>query len=168
MSTTEAVMKQAVGSCHSITESNGWTEFSISVDGSQYPLRLSTKLPALIEQARAVGDARSVWTYKASQGKENPNRPGTFYENRYLEKVEIGGGDFPAAGNGASEQRAPLHAGDKDRAITRMAVLKAVAELYHGSLGANDVDNDVIVLKVMETANRFETWVYRDIDAVPF
>lgn len=156
--------KQVVGICREITEKNGWVEFSVDA-GTQYPVRLSTKLPALIEQARAVGDALGSWTYKESQGKENPNRPGTFYTNRYLEGVTIGGEQQSPNGD---PHRAPMHAGDKDRAITRMAVLKAVAELYHGSLGDNDTDNDVVVLKVMETAGRFERWIMRDIDEVPF
>jgi hypothetical protein len=92
MSTIEAQVKQVVGSCTEITEKNGWVQFSIDA-GSQYPVRLSTKLPALIEQARAVGNARSTWTYKESQGKENPNKPGTHFTNRYLEGVQIGGSD---------------------------------------------------------------------------
>ena len=81
--------KHIEGVCEEISEKNGWTNFAINV-GSQYPVRLSTKLPALIEKGRAAGAARAVWTYKESQGGENPNKPGTHYTNRYLSDVEVG------------------------------------------------------------------------------
>ncbi len=90
MSSTETQTKQIQGVCEEISEKNGWTSFAINV-GSQYPVRLSTKLPALVEQARAVGSEQALWTFKESQGGENPNKPGTFYTNRYLEGAEAGG-----------------------------------------------------------------------------
>lgn len=84
MSDTET--KTIGGKCEEISEKNGWTSFAINV-GSTYPVRLSTKLPALIEQGRAVGNEYAFWTFKESQGGENPNKPGTFYTNRYFESV---------------------------------------------------------------------------------
>lgn len=170
MSDTET--KQIVGVCEEISEKNGWTAFAINV-GSQYPVRLSTKLPALIEQGRAVGQQQAVWTFKESQGGENPNKPGTFYTNRYFDGVEVGGtithdtgytvaGPTPQA---AGATHAPLPAGDKDRAITRMAVLKAAAEV---SRGINFVQDEDIAATVIATAERFERWVYRDVDDIPF
>ena len=160
--------KQVTGICTAVTERNGWTEFEID-HGGQYTTKMSTKLQPLIELGRAAKQELAVWTYKESDGAENPNRPGTHYKNRYLEKVEVGGtAEQPAANASPTTAHKPLIAGDKDRAITRMAVLRTTAGLYQGSLGDNDVDNDVIVLKIMETARRFETWVYRDLDDAPF
>ena len=165
--------KTITGVCTEIAQKPGseWTEFHID-GGGQYPVRLSTKLQPLIELGKAVGSNLATWTYEESQGNPNPNRPGTFYMNRYLSKVEVGGADPGPENASAPPSSAPHHspliAGDKDRAITRMACLKATAELYHGALGSNDVDNDVIVFKIMETTGRFEQWIYRDIDEVPF
>jgi len=62
----------------------------------------------------------------------------------------------------------PVIGGDKDRAITRMACLKAAAELVAPRHG-NTVDPDFdAALEAMKAAQRFEMWVYRDIDDVPF
>jgi len=159
--------KQVTGICTAVTERNGWTEFEID-HGGQYTTKLSTKLQPLIELGRAAGSELAVWTYKQSDGNPNVHKPGTFHQNRYLEKVEVGGtAEQPAANASPTTAHKPLIAGDKDRAITRMAVLRTTAGLYQGSLGDNDVDNDVIVLKIMETARRFEVWVYRDIDEPP-
>ena len=71
---TEAVTKTIVGSCEEISEKNGWTTFHVNV-GTQYPVKLSTKLPAMIEAGRAVGTDTATWTYKESDGNENPNKP---------------------------------------------------------------------------------------------
>jgi len=182
MPDTEPVSKTIVGVCEEITERNGWHTFSINV-GTQYPERLSTKLPALIEQARAVGSETATWTFKQSQGKENPNRPGTYYQNKYLDGVEVGVSEQPTASGSqtrpAESAHAPVAIGDKERAITRMACLKAAAELYAGQgqpfppedynlTGDAPVYSDPVVLAVLQAANRFERDVYRDIDEIPF
>lgn len=174
---SESVDKQIEGVCEEISEKNGWTSFAINV-GSQYPVRLSTKLPALIEQGRAVGQQRAVWSFKESQGGENPNKPGTFYTNRYFDGVEVGGGLPPqssaAPSSGAAitgaATHAPLPAGDKDRAITRMAVLKAAAEIVAARVGAETMGTDDEGTATIALAQRFETWVYRDVDpdGIPF
>lgn len=176
MSDTET--KQIVGVCEEISEKNGWTAFAINV-GSQYPVRLSTKLPALIEQGRAVGQQQAVWTFKESQGGENPNKPGTFYTNRYFDGVttdmeahdSVAANNTPSRNAPAAQTHAPLPAGDKDRAITRMAVLKVAATIVAAGYGSpatdpngeSDAGTDTIAL-----AARFETWVYRDTDDIPF
>ncbi len=174
---SDAVDKQIEGVCEEISEKNGWTSFAINV-GSQYPVRLSTKLPALIEAGRAAGQERAVWKFKESQGGENPNKPGTFYTNRYFDGVEVGGtvSENPpaaSASGGATSSSEPArpayNPGQKDHAITRMAVLKAAAEIVAAQTTAGmfgpDVDPgaDTIAL-----AARFETWVNRDIDSIPF
>ena len=168
---SDSVTKQIEGVCEEISEKNGWTSFAINV-GSNYPVRLSTKLPALIDKGRAVGQQNAVWTFKESQGGENPNKPGTFYTNRYFDDVEVGGmmtaepgGTIPASRNAESSGRAPLASGDKDRAITRMAVLKAAADACSGAQFAPGED---IAAVVIEVAARFETWVMRDVDSIPF
>jgi hypothetical protein len=161
------------GVCTEIVQKPGsdWCEFHID-GGGKWPVKVATKLQPLIELGKAVGSNLATWTYNEVESEKINEKSGKPYVNRYLESVEVGGAQTQpnaSAGSTATQpHHSPLIAGDKDRAITRMAVLKAVAELYHGALGANDVDNDVIVLKVMETAGRFETWVYRDIDGPPF
>lgn len=58
----------------------------------------------------------------------------------------------------------PVVGGDKDRAISRLACLKAAAAIAPDlEGGASDV-----ALAVMKAAQRFETWVYRDINGPPF
>lgn len=166
----ETTTKQIEGVCEEISEKNGWTSFAINV-GSTYPIRLSTKLPALIEQGRSVGQQSAVWTFKESQGKENPNKPGTFFTNRYFDSVSIGTLEYPDAPTPhPTAQSAPTHAplppGDKDRAITRMAVLKAAAEIVASKGTTTDP-----ALETIAIAARFETWVYRDVsgdDDIPF
>ena len=167
----EPVKVQYEGVCEEISEKNGWTTFAINV-GRQYPVRLSTKLPALIEQGRAAGDQRAVWSAKESQGGENPNKPGTHYTNRYLDGVVVGvlpndphdPSQVPRPSI-SSPTHTPYAQGDKDRAITRMAVLKAAAEVCASVDYApgEDIGSEVIAL-----AHRFEVWVNRDIDEVPF
>jgi hypothetical protein len=161
---SEAIAKTAEGYCEEISERNGWTEFHINV-GSKYPLKLATKIEALIKDARAVGNAPSTWKFKESEGNPNPNRPGSFYMNRYLEGVEpsgiFQGVTLPEA------IHAPIPMGDRDRTITRMACLKAATVLYQGAPVASEAPVDPALAAIV-AAGRFENWVYRDIDDVPF
>jgi hypothetical protein len=191
---TDTETKTIVGQCVEISEKNGWTAFSIDV-GSQYPVKLSTKVANVIEAARAVGSDVATWTFKESQGGENPNRPGTFYKNRWLDKVETGSDPqanaaaatasgtqqaTPTTASGTAPVPTPQHAAiapaDKDRAIARMACLKAAAQVYMG-LGAKErvpdredglLAEDPVVGAVIAAATRFEIWIYRDLDDVPF
>lgn len=161
---SEAITKTIEGYCEEISERNDWTTFNINV-GSQYPVKLSTKLPALIASARAVGNTPSTWKFKESEGNPNPNRPGSFYMNRYLESVEEGVTVTPEA------VHAPIPMGDRDRIITRMACLKAATVLYQGSMlyqGSTVDDPEDAPLAAIKAADRFERWVYRDLDDVPF
>jgi hypothetical protein len=184
---SDAETKQIEGVCEEISEKNGWTAFAINV-GSQYPVRISTKLPALIDQGRAAGQQRAMWTFKESQGGENPNKPGTFYTNRYFESVEVGGPTHvPPQGWEQAEKdaaprptaqaasstptHAPLPPGDKDRAITRMAVLKAAAEITAAEVAggiASGASADDLAGSTIAIASRFENWVYRDVTDIPF
>jgi hypothetical protein len=129
---SDAVDKQIEGVCSEISEKNGWTSFSIDV-GSQYPVRLSTKLPALIEKGRAAGQERAVWKFKESQGGENPNKPGTFYTNRYLDGVEVGGTvSQPAASaswsaTGGAKTSSP---DERGASIERQVIVKEMVQHY--------------------------------------
>ncbi len=184
---SEAETKQIVGQCVEITEKNGWTSFSVDV-GTQYPVRLSTKVAAIIEQGRAVGSDVATWTFKESQGNENPNKPGTYYMNRYLDKAEAGDGGAPGASSigapastasGTSTQSTPVPTphhepiapADKDRAITRMSCLSSAANLLQGVGFENEGQRIAAWIAAAAAAERH---VYRDIedpeydDSVPF
>ena len=184
---SEAETKQIVGQCVEITEKNGWTSFSVDV-GTQYPVRLSTKVAAIIEQARAVGSDVATWTFKESQGNENPNKPGTYYMNRYLDKAEAGertaeqvAGD-EAHSHGSDSARTasstpvptphhePIAPADKERTILRQTCLKVAGTLFTAkgnveTVGDGQRDN---VSELLSAADRMERWVMRDIDEVPF
>ena len=168
---SDAVTKTVTGQCVEITEKNGWTSFSINV-GTQYPVRLSTKVAAIIEAARAVGSELATWTYKESQGNENPNKPGTYYMNKYLDKVETGGAaaENTAGGTAPAQQTAtpvpvPHHdaiaPADRDRAIVRQSCLKAAASLLQGVAFESEFQR---VGAWISAANAAERHVYRNID----
>ena len=167
---SEGEIKTIIGSCEEFGVKNGWHTFNINV-GSQYPVKLSTKVAEVVEQAMAAGSEQKAWTFKETQGNENPNKPGTFYKNRWLNKVEPP--DSAAAASSNTQAQAapraeahhnPLAEADKQRAITRMSCLSSAATVYGGSQVNVDDDWPLIVMKA---AQRFETWVYRDIDSVP-
>ena len=155
----------------------GWTEIHLQEEGKQYPYKASTKIEAIIEQAQAALFKEAVLTAKeVDSGNPNPNRPGYNYINRTAMKVEVGGtvaADIPATTvhsatvttTSSQPTHAPLPPGDKDRAITRMAVLKAAAEVGASIEYAPGED---VAEAVIAMAARFETWVYRDTDDLPF
>ncbi len=128
----EVVRKQAKGVCEETSEKNDWTTFSVNV-GRTYPLRLQTKLEAIVEQGRAAKKQEAIWTFDESQGQENPNKPGTHYINRRLVKVEVGGELDPAlasasapTGGGTGHVRS-----DEERAsIELQTVVKAATKMY--------------------------------------
>lgn len=147
-----------VGTLDAVTEKGDWTTFEINV-GSQYPVRLSTKVAELIELGRAAKGQEMEWTFTATEGNINP-KSGKPYINRYFEGVA------PVSENHRNATASPTTAPReytpdlKDRMIVRQTCLKAAGELFSGK---GNVIPDVI-----DAAMRFETWVYRDIDPVPF
>lgn len=174
---------EAIGTKQGITEKSGdWFEVSIGLPGKQYPLKLSTKKQELVELARAAGDNVMVWEYnEVDSGTPNPHRPGSNYINRYLEGVRPSNGPGSVATPGAAPQaetythdipelaaRARTYIPDtKDRMIVRQTALKAAAEIVAPRAGTSiDPDYDA-ALEVMRAAQRFETWVYRDIGDPP-
>jgi len=155
---SEHEVKTLTGICTEIAQKPGseWVEFHVD-GGGQYPVRLSTKLQPLIELGRAVGQNLATWTFKEHESEKINEKSGKPFLNRYLEGVEIGG-----APGKADPHHAPLVAGDKDRAITRMACLRTATAIVTG-LTLEDR-----ALETMKVAERFEVWVYRDIDDPPF
>jgi hypothetical protein len=123
----DVVKKQIEGVCAEISEKNDWVTFSIDV-GSQYPVRLSTKLEALVKQGREAKKERAVWSFSESQGGENPNKPGTFYINRRLEKVEVGGALDPSQARGGPAGNASGRSLDERTSIERQTIVKAAPE----------------------------------------
>lgn len=168
--TKVAETKVIVGVCAEISEKNGWTSFAIEV-GSQYPIRLSTKVQAIIDSARAVGNQKSAWTYKESPGGENPNRPGTHYINRRLEKVESADGQqtlgpIPTSSSSSSEDKMSKEDwNQKDKRIARESVLKTAASIL-AVTGIKPEEDPVLV--TLKMAERLETWVYRGFGPTPF
>lgn len=162
------VHKEIVGVRQGGIESDpdtGWTTFSIAVHGQQYPVKLSTKKPELVDLATAVGKQTATWGYLESDGKPNPH--GGFYKNRWLNSVTPIGLDQPEAAEPSDLAETPQgpHPADdpdvspppavvdwdaKERRIVRQACLKAAASLF----GSHTPD-------VLAVAEEFERWVYR-------
>ncbi len=154
--------KTLVGQCVEITEKNGWTAFSVDV-GTQWPVKLSTKLAAIIDAGRAVGGDVATWTYKESQGGENPNKPGTFFTNRYLDKVEVGEhapDPAPSGGNAPVETKAsePVDWDAKERRDYRS---RAWAQTLGAFTHTIKVDEDP--KEVFKRLLPFQMLVYSDV-----
>jgi len=172
---SEPVEKQIVGTSEGITEKpSGWFDINVSIPGKQYPIRVSTKSSKLVEQVREIGAGIATWTFKESESDTiNPNS-GKPYLNRWLEGVEAGAQaqtETSTASGTPEAHHEPLHFADKDRAITRMACLKAASQIYMGRGTLLDTDSEEapdIPLAVMKAAQRFEQWVYRDLSSLPF
>ena len=161
-----------VGTCAGITEKpTGWTEFEITVPGKQYPVKLATKEQPLVELARATHGSVATWTYNEVESEKINEHTGKPYINRYLEGVTAGAA-YAVGMTGPEPAHKPIPPGDKDRAITRMACLKAAAMIYQGLALPGDEEGPMrwtdAPLEVMKAADRFERWVYRDIDPPPF
>jgi hypothetical protein len=163
------------GTCQEISERSGWTTFHIDI-GRQYPVKLATKLPPLIEAGRDAGQDVHDWTYIERESDTINEHTGKPYVNRYLEGIDAAGAAAPAVQQAAGAPVAgprPLPPGDKDRAITRMACLRTAAQALAPTYKPGSEAD--IPLDVMAAAARFETWVYRgidpatdDVDGIPF
>jgi hypothetical protein len=166
---SDAETKTVVGQCVEIEQKPGseWVGFKINV-GTQYPVKLSTKKQEIIDAGRAVGSEVATWTFKETQGNENPNRPGTYYMNRYLDKVEVGEQAATASGTPAqtspvpTPHHEPIAPADKDRAITRMSCLSSAAALLQGVVFENEGQR---IAGWVAAAAAAERHVYRDIEA---
>lgn len=130
--------KTVTGRCAEISERGEWTTFAIDV-GRQYPVKVSTKLDPLVELGRAASKdgGEFDWTFKESEGAENPHKPGTHYTNRYLSGVEPAGSvatpdAAPKAATPSGDGMSKEEWARKDSAIHKMACIKtAAAALTH-------------------------------------
>lgn len=140
-----------VGTLEAVTEKGGWTTFEINV-GTQYPVRLSTKVPELIELGRAARGQEMEWTFNAVEGNINP-KSGKPYINRYFEGVAPVGTSpestrsvaTPGAGakDGAADTMSKDEWGRKDSAIHRMAATKAAADALKHTVPADPTPEDL-------------------------
>jgi hypothetical protein len=159
-----------VGRCTEISEKSGWTTFSIDA-GGQWPVKLSTKLEKLVAAGRGVGQQDAAWTYTEKESDKVNEHTGRPFVNRYLDGVELPGegGAAPAetpTDAAPKQHTTPLQGGEKDRAITRMACLRSAAQTLQGTHG--DLEDLAVGVRVLELAERYERWVYRDIEDIPF
>lgn len=155
---SEVVTLQVLGTLTGeMQKEGGWSEFHVAVEGNQYPLRLSTKLDDIKEQARAAfGMGETLWTFGQSDGKENPNRPGTFYKNRRLKKAEVGGTPDPALQQPGTLERlpglpSPPVTDDRAESIERQVILKAFAPLLQAG-------NDFELEQWWKLVERADAW----------
>ena len=117
---------------------------------------------------QAAGSQEAVWTYTERDGNPNPHKPGEFFKNRYLSKVEVGGSLDPSL---AGQQQLPVAQGgganrgggrpaSETRSIERQAVVKAAISLYPESLITTDEQWFALV-------ERIHAWVAEEKAAVP-
>lgn len=111
---SESEAKTIVGTLKSwpFPNDHGWMRFEVDI-GKQYPVKLDTKIEAIIEQVRELGTAEGAWHYNESDGNPNPNQPGTFYKNRLLSKVE------PVSGDGQTAIPVSASSGSSDERMTK-------------------------------------------------
>jgi hypothetical protein len=140
--TTEVL--QIEGFCEGVMMKGDWQEFHINV-GKQYPVKLSTKHDDVKALAAAAGNKPGVWSYNEKDGNPNPNKPGTFYKNRYLNSVEVGAvlseeakAKQAAAGGGTSSSAPAGRTPDERRSIERQTIVKAAIVLYPMGLITTD------------------------------
>lgn len=125
--------KQIKGFCQGEVPNGDWSEFHINI-GRQYPVKLSTKQDDVKALARAAGRNDAVWTFSESDGNPNPHKPGTFFKNRWLSKVEVGGVLDPTLSPQPSGGSAPAVSGDERVSIERQTIIKAVVPLVGDNL----------------------------------
>lgn len=162
--------KLVTGPCAEISERGDWTTFHVDV-GGQYPVKVATKKSEIIELGRAASKSGEAfdWTYNEVESDKINEHTGKPFINRYLESVARGGSAPKPTGSVATPAAAPrVYAPDlKDRMIVRQTALKAAAEIV-GPRAATSAHPDYdAALETIKAAQRFETWVYRDIDPLP-
>jgi len=154
-----------------IEKKNGWYAIEVMVPGKQYPIKADTKLENLIGKAREVRDSGAVATFTVEEWDSDNISPKTSkpYTERRMSSIEEGS-HAPAGGTGAgggadvTAHHEPVADADRQRLISRQTCLKAACELYSGPAVGGSTDP---ALDVMRVAQRFESWLYRDIDEVP-
>jgi hypothetical protein len=147
--------------------SSGWFRFTVQEDGKQYPLRLDTKKPEIIEQCKALMGQRVKALYGEQQSENiNPNN-GQPYTNRYLNNVAAAQANDVSSAPNPTQQAAQQSSGGSPAAtrgddsvrelrIMRMgASERAVAMLAAGALDGRLAEVDTATALV-EAA---EVWV---------
>ncbi len=140
--------------------------------GGTFTKNLWTKSAETVEAMDRLKGEHRAFACSVSHWTNNDGKP---MRSLWLESVQDGAGavssrtpitqaevtQAQATPAGGTPTHKPIQAGEKDRAITRMACLKAASQIV------SSVDEDP-ALTVMKAAARFEQWIYRDIDEVPF
>ena len=164
-----------VGTCTTLEEKkSGWYRIHIAVPGKQYPIKADTKLEHLIAKAREMRDAGLVatWTIEEYDSENiNPNSRKPYTERRLNAVVEgaVAQPQQAQAQGGPEPHHEAVHFADKDRLISRQVCLKVAGQIFMGkALTEFESPSDDIPLAVMKAAQRFELWLYRDIDPAPF
>jgi hypothetical protein len=139
-----------IGNCESQEIKGDWHSFHIRHRDSQYPLKLTTKKPELVALATAVGKQLAEWGYLEQQGNPNPNKPGSFYTNRYLSTVTVLDQDRPQILEAITDER-------RQELIVRQSCLKAAVE----HVSNQSKSGAVLELGVLPMAEMFEAWVWR-------
>jgi hypothetical protein len=68
--------------------SNGWVRYSITEPNKQYPVKVDTKKPEIINAAAALmGQPVSAMVTVQDSGNPNPHQPGQNFMNRYLNQI---------------------------------------------------------------------------------
>lgn len=160
----------AVGVLAGITEKpTGWSTISVSRIGSDYPLKLDTKIPELIELARAAGQETMEWRYtEEDSGTPNPHRPGSNYVNRRFVGVSpVGSTPESATDSVATPAAAAKGSGgeslskDEWAAKDRAADLRACIAIAGGALqhtipsSPTDEDLNEYVRRVLLVARQY-------------
>lgn len=123
----EVTTHQIKGICSGVMLKGDWQEFHIDI-GKQYPVKLSSKQEDVKAAVAAVGQQEAVWTYTERQGGPNPHRPGEFFKNRYLSKVEVGGVLDPALAQASPSSTGVTHLPGqegREKSIERQTIIKA-------------------------------------------
>lgn len=68
----------------------GWMAVGVQEVGAQYPKKLSTKKPELIQQAQSLMGQMVTAAYNEQEGNSINPHTGTPYINRYLEALALG------------------------------------------------------------------------------
>lgn len=134
--------------------SNGWMRFSILEQGKQYPVKVDTKKPEIIQQATAMmGQAVSAEINCSDSGNPNPNQPGQNFINRYLNKIGPAGTLAAPAATGAPAAADPNDPVAVAKAALAAAEAQAAAKAQQATTapqgGAQYEDDSVRQLRIM-------------------
>jgi hypothetical protein len=143
-------VKTITGTCSEVSERGEWTTFHVDV-GTQYPVRLSTKLDPLVELGRAASKSGGAfdWTFNESESDRINEKSGKPYVNRYLSGVEPAG-SVATPGQPAQAARTPSADGmskdewaRKDSAIHMMAAIKTASDALKHTIPADPTPEDL-------------------------